>query len=307
MNHVKRQRPWVDLLKPEKNVVLGVLQTIDPTVARYVPALLPVAWDRGIGELQRHDLLSAAERTTPLKTVTVDTLALSDAVGPNLQRLIDGTEQSHAAALHAVTATEVDAMMLDIERQLASGIPTADGRSDLEGTLGWPGMLLDRLRSVDRADALRRALLDWHASDYSFDLEHQDEMCRRILARVGSDVQLVVTGHTHLERAVVTANRAYYNTGTWIRSIRFPDVLLRDPSTFSQLYKLLNQATLGDLDNATVKGGDGRAIPLVADVTTALQITARTDAVVARLGHVVDDSSSEACFEEIAGSEFRGV
>ena len=306
MNQVKRQRPWLDLLKPEKNVVLGVLLTIDPSVARHVPALVPVAWRRGIGELQRQGVLSATESTSPPGTVTADPLALSDAVGPHLQRLIDGMEQSHATAPHAVAATGVDPMMLDIERQFASGTSATDS-SDLEGTLGWPGMLLDRLRLVDRVDALRRALLDWHADDYSFDLAHQDGTCRRILRHVGSDVDVVVTGHTHLERAILTDRRAYYNTGTWTRSIRFPDVLLRDLSTFSQLYTLLDQATLAELDSATVTGVDGRAMPLVADVTTALQISARADAVVACLGHVVDDARAGARFEGIAGSEFRGV
>jgi hypothetical protein len=265
-------------------------------VARHVPALVPVALRRGIGELQRRGLLIA------------DALASSDAVGPQLQRLIDGVEPGHATAPHGLAAVGVDPMMLDIERQIASGITAEDSLSDVEGTLGWPGMLLDRLHSVDRVDALRRALLDWYADDRSFDLADEDETYRRILAHVGSDVDVIVTGHTHLERAIVTARRAYYNTGTWIRVIRLPDVLLREPSQFAQLYKLLDQASLADLDNATVRGADGHSMPLVADVTTALQITARADSVVACLGHVVDDAAREgARFEGIARSEFRGV
>ena len=307
MNQVKRQRPWLDLLKPEKNVVLGVLLTIDPSVARHVPALVPVAWRRGIGELQRQGLLSATESTSPPGTVTADPLALSDAVGPHLQRLIDGMEQSHATAPHAVAATGVDPMMLDIERQLASGIP-ARGQSAIwkarsvgpgccSTVCGWSTESM-RYGGLSSIGTPTTTALIWRI---------KDETCRRILAHVGSDVDVVVTGHTHLERAILTARRAYYNTGTWIRSIRLPDVLLRELSTFSQLYRLLDQATLAELDNATVRGVDGRAMPLVADVTTALQITARADAVVACLGHVVDDARAGARFDGIAGSEFRGV
>jgi UDP-2,3-diacylglucosamine pyrophosphatase LpxH len=305
MNRVKRQRPWVDLLKPEKNVVLGVLLTMDPSVARHIPALVPVAWRRGIGELQRRDLLSANESGSR-GMVAVDALAVS-AIGPQLQRLIDGVEQSDATPLPALAATAVDPMMLDVERQFASGIPTEDSISSLEGTLGWSGMLRDRLRSVDRIDALRRALLDWHAEDHSFDLTDEDETYRRILRLVGSDVDVIVTGHTHLERAIVTAGRAYYNTGTWIGLIRLPHVLLREPSQFAQVYSLLDHASLADLNHATVSGADGRALRLVADITTALQITARADAVVACLGHVVDDEREGARFEGIAESEFRSA
>jgi UDP-2,3-diacylglucosamine pyrophosphatase LpxH len=306
MNRVKRERPWVDLLRPEKNVVLGVLLTLDPSVVHHVPALVPVAWRRGIGELQRRGVLSGTESTSPYGTVTAEPLALSDAIGPQLQRLIDGVEQSHASA-HGFAGAGVDPMLLDIERQLASGIPALDSINDLEGTLGWPRMLLDRLQSVEKADALRRALLDWHADDHSFDLADQDKTYRRILGQVGPDVDVIVTGHTHLERAIVTGRRAYYNTGTWVRVIRLPDILLKDPLQFAQLYELLDRATLADLDSAAITTADGRRMPLVADLSTALHITARADVVVACLGHVVEDARDGVRFDGIAESEFRGV
>jgi hypothetical protein len=49
INRVKRRWPWIELLKPERNVLLGVLLTIDPGTVRYLPSLLPVAWARGAG------------------------------------------------------------------------------------------------------------------------------------------------------------------------------------------------------------------------------------------------------------------
>jgi hypothetical protein len=210
-------------------------------------------------------------------------------------------------AAHGQAASVVDPMLLEVERQLAAGMPVADSLIDLEGTLGWRGMLLDRLQSVDRIDALRRALLDWHADDRSSELTDQDETYHRTLAHVGPDVDVIVTGHTHLERAIVTRGRAYYNTGSWTRLIRLPEVLLKDPFQFAQVYQLLDQATLANLDTATVRGSDGQTIPLVTDVTTALQITARGGSVVASLGHVVDDAREGARFELVPGSEFRSV
>jgi hypothetical protein len=89
--------------------------------------------------------------------------------------------------------------------------------------------------------------------------------------------------------------------------MRLPDVLLKDPSQFAQVYRLLDRAGLADLDEATVTGAGGQAMSLVADVTTALQISVHADSVIARLGHVVDDASDGARFDGLAGSEFRGV
>ena len=82
---------------------------------------------------------------------------------------------------------------------------------------------------------------------------------------------------------------------------------MKDAAQFANLYALLDQASLADLDGARVRGADGTAVPLVADVTTALHVTARADSAVARLGHVVDDARDGARFEGIAGSEFREV
>jgi UDP-2,3-diacylglucosamine pyrophosphatase LpxH len=307
MNRVKAQHPWIDLLKPEKNVVLGVLLTLDPGVVRNLPALVPVAWRRGIGELQRHGILSVVVAGGHDGTTAAEPAQWRDAVGPQLQHLIDGTKPDYVMAAPGQAARAVDPMLLEVERQLAAGIPAGDSLNDLEGTLGWRGMLLDRLQSVDRIDALRRALLDWQADDRSSDLTDQDETYRRTIAHVGPDVDVTVTGHTHLERAIVTRGHAYYNTGTWARLIRLPDVLLKDAVQFTEVYKQLQQTSLADLDTATVTGSDGQAIPLVTDVTTALQITARGSSVTACLGHVVDDARDGVRFERIPGSEFRSV
>jgi UDP-2,3-diacylglucosamine pyrophosphatase LpxH len=305
VNRVKRQRPWVELLKPERNVLLGVLLTIDPGVVRHVPALLPVAWQRGVGELRRRDLLSGTELGGTPATVAADPLALSDVMGPQLRRAIDGAEGSGGLRPEDGTGLSTDAMLLEIERHLAHGTTPARPLDDLDGTLGWPRMAFDRLRAMDAVEALRCALLDWHRDDHSFDLTDEDATFRSVSREVGPDVDVIVTGHTHLERAIVTPTRAYYNTGTWIRVIRFPDFALVDPLQFRAMYGLLDLATLADFDKAQLAATDGRTAPLVADVTTALQITATADGVFSWLGHVVDDAHDGARFERIPASEFR--
>src|SRR5262245_58607842 len=134
MNRVKRQRPWIDLLKPEKNVVLGVLLTLDPSLVRHLPALAPVAWRHGMSELRRHGLLSAGESAST-DARSLETAQWSEAIGPALQRLINDAKTSQAMAATQAAMADVDPMLLDIERQMAGGGLATDAPDDLEGTL----------------------------------------------------------------------------------------------------------------------------------------------------------------------------
>ncbi len=70
-----------------------------------------------------------------------------------------------------------------------------------EGTLGWFDMVVDRIRGVDKVEALRRALKDWLHGDDTFDPGKRDDTFTSTVAHVGTDVDFIVTGHTHLERA----------------------------------------------------------------------------------------------------------
>ena len=108
-----------------------------------------------------------------------------------------------------------------------------------------------------------------------------------IIERVGSDVNFVITGHSHLARAFPAApSRYYFNCGTWIRLIRLTMQSLR-PDAFPQTYAALKSGTLGELDDAEIQGPEGMQ-KLVLDRANTVRIAAEDGRVVGRLLQVTD-------------------
>jgi hypothetical protein len=149
-------------------------------------------------------------------------------------------------------------------------------RSDT--TLGWPQLVWDRLTGVEKPEALRRAPKDWLRSDKTFDISDRDGTFEAVMAKVGPAVDVVVTGHTHLERAIgLDSRRCYFNCGTWIRLLRFTETILDDPEAFREVYDVLIDGTLERIDQA-----GQRAI----DQTSAVCIRTEGEETVSELVHV---------------------
>jgi hypothetical protein len=76
-----------------------------------------------------------------------------------------------------------------------------------------------------------------------------------VLDSIGGDNDFIVTGHTHLERAIdLGGGRFYFNCGTWIRLLRFTKAILKDEKAFAPVYHLLKKCTLTDIDKAAFNG-----------------------------------------------------
>ena len=106
-----------------------------------------------------------------------------------------------------------DALLLSAEKKYKTGSAVTDPHDE---TLGTGQYLLDRLtgwfRGVTRIEALRRALKDWLKDDKTFDIKDRDETCKDVLASVGQGIHFLVTGHTHLERAIDLGGGRFYKT-----------------------------------------------------------------------------------------------
>jgi len=301
MNPIKRRNPFIDLLKPEANSVFAVLLTIDPAAVKAARDGLPVVTDRIRGELIKRGLL--ADQATDLEAAPAEAaaaLVAEELLGANLREAVGPMPMR----------TDADALLVEIEeevRQGRSASEAASGRA-LEGELGWWDMIADRLRGVPKEEALRRALLDWVKDDRGFDIRTRDQTFREIVARLGPAVDFVVTGHTHLERAIEIepgGRRYYYNSGTWVRLLRLSEELVSDPEVFAPVYQALKAGSMAALDAAVVPAPGGGATPLLLDRTTVVGISAENGATVGRLFHAVDDASGEAALEVVPGSEFR--
>lgn len=295
MNRVKADYPFVDLLKPETKVVVPVLLVLEPELARHidVKSAFGVGWEKIKGGFVTRGLLGADED---------DPAAVCDpdaAAELALDELLGGELREEVASGGA--ASDPDDMLLEAE-DIVRGKRKPVGLDDAEGeTLGWFGLVIDRLRGVDKVDALRKALLDWLEGDETFKVGHRDDTYQQITGRVDPKVDFIVTGHTHLERAIpVGDNRFYYNCGTWIRLIRFTEGVLGDQDTFAGVMEKLKQGSMQALDNATVQGK-----PLVVDRTATVRIAADGRGVVGQLLRVGDGPDDTVKLDLVPGTEFH--
>jgi UDP-2,3-diacylglucosamine pyrophosphatase LpxH len=302
MNQIKRRHPFIDLLKPETNTVFGVLLTIDPGAVRAAKNGLPVITDRIRGEVMARGLLSAdiaeLDREPPAAAAR---RAMDQLLGANLRAAVEEYAPPAGPA-------DADALLLDVEPDVRAGrtATEAASREALTGELGWWEMVLDRVRGVPKAEALRRALLDWVKEDKSFELSTRDATFEKVVERVGPGVDFVITGHTHMERAIRIepgAERYYYNSGTWVRILLLSEELLKDDASFQPVYDALSAGSMAALD-AAVAPAAGATRPLLADRATVVHLSAQPEGVVGRLYRAADDPAGEAALLPVAGSEF---
>lgn len=289
MNDVKRKFAWIDLLKPENSAAIGTLVVLDPSQISKIGKLLSIVGEKVQGQKQADQRLSADGFQQPEQKesmpVTVDAL-----LGANLKTGIFGGESP--------SPRSVDDMLLTAEKNFTR---KDKNTAAVDSTLGTPQLLWDRLtgwmNGVGPDEALRRALKDWLANDKTFDILDQDDTYQQITKAVGSSIDFIITGHTHLERAIdIGGGRFYFNSGTWIRLLQFTDEMLKDKASFKPIYDVLINGRMDVIDKAQFNGK-----PFVLDQTSAVSIREEQGKVFGRLYHITGDGKSEPvtihCFE----------
>jgi len=241
MNEVKRKYAWIDLLKPETKAAIGVLVVLDPEQVGKISRGIPILWEKLRGTLRLHGLLSADEMSVT-DSGEVQNIAMSELLGPSLL--------SGLKAARANSGRSADSMLLEAERTFDKPGARPPGSDE---TLGWGQLVWDWLTGVEKPEALRRALKDWLRGDKTFEITDRDETFETVTAKVGPGVDFIVTGHTHLERAIqLDARRCYFNCGTWIRLVRVTDAMLDQPDVFKKIYDLLMKGSMEAIDNAQI-------------------------------------------------------
>jgi len=287
MNIVKERYPFVDVLKPEVAAVAAILLVLDGETFRRINLTdaLPVLHDKIRGGLVTKHLLSA--EASSLSSAPSGALAEETArvlLGPGL---LDAVRERRQPS--------------EREMLLTAGVAVAEGRRATDSitdggtteTLGGWDLFAGWVGLVRREEALRRALADWLKNDATFDVGEKDDLFVQMSQRVSNEVDFVVTGHTHLTRAIrLGAQRYYYNCGTWARLLRLPMQAVRDQSVFEQkVWPILNARSMSSLDDARVPGPDGD-VPLLWDRTNAVRIAARDGVVTGDLLRVSDGPNS---------------
>ena len=233
MNGIKRDFPFVDLLKPEAEGAVPTLLALDPGV-----------WDR------IHRIGASLRR-----------------VGRDRVRMAAGflageepaSEQGAAAAPLLPPAWGETAMtsnyghaLLDRAEQRFRGSeePLALIDGDEQGEyLGLVGAAWKLVRGRPTHEVLAEALeqLD---KDRSFDFRAEDDTYTELDRWVGGEIDFIVAGHTHLERALRrrSANGWYFNSGTWARLIKLEADVRGHPEKFKAVFDAFKGGTMAALD-----------------------------------------------------------
>lgn len=129
------------------------------------------------------------------------------------------------------------------------------GKTDILGddVLGLIAAALSFGKS--RAEKLRRAILEV-SKDQSFDLANRDPTYLAASAKTASDIHFLITGHTHLLRAIPRSRGAYYNSGTWARLVQVLPEYLRDEASFDPVYRVMTAPNMAVID--AVEDAQGR-------------------------------------------------
>jgi hypothetical protein len=269
MNAIKETHPFIDLLKPETRAAVRTLSVLAPKTLWALFDALPAFAEAAWAHAGPHVVLG------PGRQVVAD--------APPVVRLLGDASRAVAQSSLAQTTALHDR----VTRLQQSGKRPADLVSDDSGTLGYPRAWRDWLTGRDPGDALRDALRDWVQDDESFNLTDSDAVCRGILSQVGSGVDVVVTGHTHLPRWITAQDRnlVYLNAGAWARVIGLRKEFLENVDAFRPVHEALKAPDLNVLDRTQITV-DGVNLPLVLDATGAAHIVERKSSTVAELVRV---------------------
>jgi UDP-2,3-diacylglucosamine pyrophosphatase LpxH len=299
INAIKREYPFVDLLKPETKALVPILLVMDPGKTKAVIRALPkVSSDLVWGMLERQGILSVEMLEASNDPRTADaTLGLL--LGDNLKSRIGPL---------TVPSRDERSILLAMEKDIAEGKPPQtgcgpDGNGETLGTLGY---IFNRIRGIPKAEALRRALLDWLEKDDTFSIDKRDGAFDRMTASIGASIDFIVAGHTHLARAIpFSGGRCfYYNTGTWARLLQLSESLLGDSHAFEQAFNALGSGRLEDLDGFEVDLTCGGRARLVKTWTTAVHIAVKHRAVHGEILDISEDSESSIRMTPVKGSRF---
>lgn len=274
MNIVKRNYPFVDLLKPETAAIAGVLVAIDRNTFSRVDLTdaFPVLKNAFQGHSVTSKLLGADGKLSPAAPQQlVAEIAMQELLGPSLREAVAGSRGGRPGASE-------DDLLLEAAARAASHRP---GEARPSGappeTLGARDLIAGWVGLIPKVEGLRRALKDWLKDDDTYRVDAaDDDLFKEMEERIADNVDFTVTGHTHLARALrFPRGGHYYNCGTWIRLLRLTPEVLRSTEAFTRdVWPVLNARRMDALDTARIPGPDGQSVPLVFDRTNAVRISA---------------------------------
>jgi UDP-2,3-diacylglucosamine pyrophosphatase LpxH len=227
MNDIKKRYPFVDLLKPELEAVIPVLMAVAPDKRDRIGGAFPVLKRLAMDKMRRATGWLGAEEQ-------VEDISWAVAAVPLRRARMNHEELMRDAEDRLLGGVQPMSLVRDTDRAEQLGLPEA----------AWSWM-----RGRDARETLRLALDDLQ-NDRSFEWSREDDTFRRLDEAIGPDVDFILAGNTHLERALRRrkTNGLYFNSGTWVRLIKLEPNVLADQAEFNKVYGALAAGTMEELD-----------------------------------------------------------
>lgn len=240
MNQIKKNYPFVDLLKPETKAALKLLaligdDSVRTTIGRFFDFF--IATIHGNQSVREGRLGGEISLTAPTsKQARAELLDLRNELQMN-RRAIASSDESFLKQVEADLDQDISPTDLAISERSTATLG------------GWTTYLWNWMRGKDQDEAIREAMTDWLHNDHTFAVDEPDDQFQRLCATTSPKVDFLIAGHTHLARALRRPTGGYYfNSGTWSRLIELTPELLQDEGRFSEILAAMRAHSMRALE-----------------------------------------------------------
>jgi hypothetical protein len=293
MNEIKRTWPFVDLLKPEREAVPLILLALDPQLGWKVKEIAQFAATAKVASVKREAGFLGEQEITPmeldawLNAGAERPIFLGEPAtdfSPSCANLLSNAEKRLLRKLNEAGGSGARFTLMD---EIESSFQAKDRPVDLlvsDHEAAYLGKMSDLwAATAGWVQKARISLQDWLAGegrkvlrksleclveDRIFELnDASDETYREIDAKVAPGFQFVITGHTHLERALrrTTGSGFYLNTGTWAGIMQLGWPTLGSTSEFEKFYQHLKAGSLAVLEQNNLITRNNPVASITAD------------------------------------------
>ncbi len=277
MNDIKKDYPMVDLLKPEMEAALPIVLVLKPEAIKQIKKLLKLMARMKLDEY-RHDwgFLSAEETGQSLNAELDEETLLTEFMSDHFN---------------------YRPRKLESEDLLGGKLDDISDISDEDGEFLGPVDYFKALfgKKEHKSENMRRMLKDKLEKDTTFSLTSRDEIYEELDEELGSGMDYLIAGHTHLERAFErdVKGRYYYNSGTWIRLIHLKPEFLESQQNFDKIWRAFSANNIEALDGVNDLG-PGLDQKLVLLRPTVVSIIHHNGEVHGQLSHASEDGNLDS-------------
>lgn len=229
LNKQKHSHPFLEYVKPEK---LWLLELVAKLGFAGLASQLHELVGRQAKARQRHWRRSRSPQAAYL-----------------------GRGQDFAEQLNA-TMFDAEQLLLRADAQFRAGARILESPNLRTGKLGLSMRDLFRVERAPESE-IRDHIVRSLVGETAFLFDQTDDLYRALGPKLERGIHWVVCGHTHLRRAYQDrSDRAYFNSGTWMRLIDLYDVANTD-GQFGSVMKALDASSRDQLDEIRWTSADG--------------------------------------------------